>query len=87
MEGIANLSADLKDKPTEPAQRLTSEHNHCMEEIARLKSQLSEASKAVPGVNTVKTSLESEQLQETIEELSVEKANVRYISCSCYYHG
>ena len=58
-----------------------------MEEIARLKSQLSETPKAVPGVNTVKTSPESEQLQETIEELSVEKANVRYISRSCYYHG
>jgi hypothetical protein len=58
-----------------------------MEEIARLKSQLSEASKAVPGVNAVKTSPESEQLQETIEELSVEKTNVRYISCSCYHHG
>lgn len=58
----------------------------CTEEIARLKSQLAEATKAVQDVNGVTTSPESEQLQETIEELSVEKANVRYISHSrCYY--
>lgn len=87
MEGIANLSADPTDKPTEPAQRLTSEHMHCTEEIARLKSQLAEATKAVQGVNGIKTSPETEQLQETIEELSVEKANVRFIPYSRYYHG
>jgi hypothetical protein len=58
-----------------------------MEEIARLKSQLAEASKAVQVVNGIKESRESEQLQETIEELSVEKANVRYVSYSCYYHS
>lgn len=58
-----------------------------MEEIARLKSQLTEATKTVQSVNGIKTSPESEQLHETIEELSVEKANVRYVSYSCYYHG
>jgi hypothetical protein len=63
LEGIASLSSgDTTDKPTEPAQQLTSEHMHCTEEIARLKSQLAEATKAVQGVNGVKTSPESEQL-------------------------
>lgn len=80
LEGIASLSsADPTDKPTEAAQRSTSEHTHCMEEIARLKSQLAEASKAVQVVNGIKESRESEQLQETIEELSVEKANLENI--------
>lgn len=55
---------------------------HCTEEIARLKSQLAEATKAVQGANGVKTSPASEQLQETIEELSVEKANVGSVSLS-----
>ncbi|KAH9001990.1 hypothetical protein EDB86DRAFT_3063524 [Lactarius hatsudake] len=76
LEGIASLSsADPTDKPTESAQRLTSEHMHCTEEISRLKSQLAEAIKAPQGVNGVKTPPASEHLQETIEELLVEKAS------------
>ncbi|KAH9176435.1 hypothetical protein EDB89DRAFT_2112828 [Lactarius sanguifluus] len=53
LEGIASLSADPTDKPTESAQRLTSEHMHCTEEISRLKSQLAEAMKAPQGVNAI----------------------------------
>ncbi|KAH9083415.1 hypothetical protein EDB83DRAFT_2511738 [Lactarius deliciosus] len=80
LEGIASLSsADPTDKPTESAQRLTSEHMHCTEEISRLKSQLAEATKAPHGVNGVKTPPASEHLQETIEELLVEKASLENI--------
>ncbi|KAH9048365.1 hypothetical protein EDB84DRAFT_1457717 [Lactarius hengduanensis] len=80
LEGIASLSsADPTDKPTESAQRLTSEHMHCTEEISRLKSQLAEATKAPQGVNGVKTPPASEHLQETIEELLVEKASLESI--------
>ncbi|KAI9437750.1 hypothetical protein H4582DRAFT_1957334 [Lactarius indigo] len=80
LEGIASLSsADPTDKPTESAQRLTSEHMHCTEEISRLKSQLAEATKVPQGMHGVKTSPASEHLQETIEELLVEKASLENI--------
>jgi len=76
LEGVASLSADSTIKPAEPTQRLTSDHTNCTEEIALLKSQLAEATKTLEGVDSVKTLPESEQLQETIEELLVEKTTV-----------
>jgi len=76
LEGVAGLSStDSADKSSEPAQRSTHGHTHYIEEITRLKGQLVEATEAL---QDARTSSLSNQLQETIDELLIEKTNVRY---------
>jgi hypothetical protein len=43
-----------------------------------LKGQLAEATDALQGADNVRTSASSDQLQKIIDELSVEKTNVRH---------
>jgi hypothetical protein len=79
LEGVAGLSsADSVDRSSEPTPRSVHGHAHYVEEIARLKSQLSEATEALQGVDNVQISPSSGQLQKTIDELLIEKTNVRY---------
>ncbi|KAI0305786.1 hypothetical protein B0F90DRAFT_1107560 [Multifurca ochricompacta] len=77
LEGITSLSStDSADKPSEPTQRLTAEHTRYTEEIARLKSQLAEATEALQDADNDRT---SGQLQETIDQLLTKKANLENI--------
>jgi cell division septum initiation protein DivIVA len=83
LEGVAGLtSTDSADKSSEPAQRSTHGHTHYIEEIARLKGQLAEATEALQEADNARISSSSVQLQETIDELVIEKTNVR---CPCVY--
>ena len=79
LEGVASLSStDSVDRPSEPTPRSTHGHTHYIEEIARLKSQLAEATEALQGADNDGISASSSQLQKTIDELVIEKTNVRY---------
>ena len=79
LEGVAGLSStDSADKSSEPAQRSTHAHTHYIEEITRLKGQLVEATEALQDADNARTSSSSSQLQGTIDELLIEKTNVRY---------
>jgi hypothetical protein len=51
---------------------------HYIEEIARLKGQLAEATEALHGTDNDRISASLSQLQKTIDELVIEKTNVRY---------
>jgi CAP-Gly domain-containing linker protein 1 len=85
LEGVASLtSTDSAEKSSEPSQRSTHGHTHYIEEIARLKSQLAEATTALLDVDKVRMSSASGQLQGTIDELLIEKTNVRHTSI--HYH-
>jgi hypothetical protein len=55
------------------------EYTRYTEEIARLKGQLAEATGALHNADSVRISSSSSQLQENIDELLIEKANVRDI--------
>ena len=80
LEGVAGLaSTDSADKSSEPTQRSTHGHTHYIEEIVRLKGQLAEASEALQEVDNARMSSSSGQLQETIDELLIEKTNVSHI--------
>src|SRR5579863_2265698 len=84
LEGVAGLSStDSVDKSSEPAQRSTHGHTHYIEEITRLKGQLVEATEALQDADNARTSSSSSQLQETIDELLIEKTNVRYPCAYC----
>jgi hypothetical protein len=79
LEGVAGLSStDSVDRSSEPTPRSTHGHTHYIEEIARLKGQLAEATEALQGTDNVGISASSKQLQMTIDELLTEKTNVRY---------
>jgi len=79
LEGVTGLSStEPVDRSSEPTPRPTHGHTHYIEEIARLKGQLAEATEALQGVDNVRMSASSSQLQKTIGELVIEKANVRY---------
>lgn len=83
MEGVAGLSsADSTDKSSEAAQRSTHGHPHYVEEIARLKGLLAEATEALQIADKARISSSSDQLQETIDELLVEKTTVRHLHTS-----
>ena len=78
LEGVAGLSStDSVDKSSEPTPRSAHGHTHYIEEIARLKGQLAEATEALQGADNVRVSASSGQLQKTIDELLIEKINVR----------
>jgi hypothetical protein len=82
LEGVAGLSStDSVDGTSEPTPRSTHGHMHYIEEIARLKGQLAEATEALQGADDDRISASSSQLQKTIDELVIEKTNVRY-SCA-----
>jgi hypothetical protein len=84
LEGVAGLSStDSADKSSEPAQRSNHGHTHYIEEITRLKGQLVEATEALRDADNAQTSSSSSQLQETINELLIEKTNVRYPCTPC----
>jgi hypothetical protein len=84
LEGVAGLSStDSADKSSEPAHRSFHGHTHYIEEIARLKGQLVEATEALQHADYARTSSSSTQLQETIDELKIEKTNVRYSRAPC----
>jgi hypothetical protein len=90
LEGVAGLSsADSTDKSSEPAHRSTHGHTHYIEEIARLKGQLVEATEALQDADNARTSSSSTHLQEAIDELKIEKTNVRYprVPCSALVDG
>jgi hypothetical protein len=79
LEGVAGLSStDSVDRSSEPTPRSAHGHTHYIEEIARLKSQLAEATEALQGVDDVRISPSSGQLQKAIDGLLIEKTNVRY---------
>ena len=79
LEGVASLSStDSVGRPSEPTSRSTNGHTHYIEEIARLKGQLAEATEALQGADNIRISASSSQLQKTIDELIIEKTNVRY---------
>ena len=84
LEGVAGLSStDSADKSSEPAHRSTHGHAHYIEEIARLKGQLVEATEALQDADNARTTSSSTHLQETIDELKIEKTNVRYPCAPC----
>lgn len=79
LEGVAGLSStDSVDRSSEPTPRSAHGHTHYIEEISRLKSQLAEATEALQGVDDVRISPSSGQLQKAIDGLLIEKTNVRY---------
>jgi hypothetical protein len=79
LEGVAGLSStNSVDRSSEPTPRSTHGHTHYIEEIARLKGQLAEATEALQGSDNDRISTSSSQLQKTIDELVIEKTNVRY---------
>lgn len=78
LEGVTGLSSDSVDRSSEPTPRSVHGHTHYIEEIARLKGQLAEVTEALQGVDNVRTSPSSDQLQKIIDKLSVEKTNVRH---------
>ena len=82
LEGVAGLSStDSVDRSSEPTPRSTNGHTHYIEEIARLKGQLAEATEALQalqGADNDRISASSSQLQKAIDELVIEKTNVRY---------
>lgn len=55
------------------------EYTRYTEEIARLKGQLAEATGALQEADGTRISSSSSQLQETVDELLIEKASVRDI--------
>ncbi|KAI0278516.1 hypothetical protein BGY98DRAFT_1096749 [Russula aff. rugulosa BPL654] len=80
LEGVAGLSStDSVDRSSEPNPRSTHGHTHYIEEIARLKGQLAEATEALQGADNDRTSASSSQLQKTIDELMIEKTNLENI--------
>ncbi len=80
MEGVAGLASnDSADKSSEPTQRSTHGHTHYIEEIVRLKGQLAEALEALQEVDNARMSSSSGQLQETLDELLIEKTNVSHL--------
>jgi hypothetical protein len=70
-------STDSADKSSEPTPRSANGHTHYIEEIARLKGQLAEATEPLHGADNVRASASSGQLQKAIDELFIEKINVR----------
>ena len=79
LEGVAGLSStDSVDQSSEPTPRSTHGLTHYIEEIARLKGQLAEATEALQVSDNDRISASSSQLQKTIDELVIEKTNVRY---------
>jgi len=77
LEGVAGVSStDSADKSSEAVQRSTHGHTHYVEEIARLKGLLAEATDALQNVDKTRTSSTSDRLQETIDELLIEKTNL-----------
>jgi hypothetical protein len=79
LEGITGLSStDSVDGSSDPTPRPAHGHTHYIEEIARLKGQLAEATEALQGADNVGASASSGQLQKIVDELSIEKTNVRY---------
>lgn len=81
MEGVAGLSSgDSTDKSPETSQRSIPGHAHYVEEITRLKGQLAEAMEACQDADNARTS-SSDRLQVTIDEMLIEKTNVRH-SCT-----
>jgi CAP-Gly domain-containing linker protein 1 len=79
LEGVVGLSStDSVDQSSEPTPRSTHGHMHYIEEIARLKGQLAEATEALHGTDNDRISASLSQLQKTIDELVIEKTNVRY---------
>lgn len=80
LEGVTGLSStDSVNRSSEPTPRSAHGHTHYIEEIARLKGQLAEATEALQGADNVRTSASSDQLQKIIDELSIEKTNVRHL--------
>jgi hypothetical protein len=80
LEGITSLSStNSADKTSGPTQPSALDHTRHTEEIARLKGQLAEATGALHNADSARISSSSSQLQETIDELLIEKANVRDI--------
>jgi hypothetical protein len=79
LEGVAGLSStDSVNKSSEPTPRSAHGHTHYIEEIARLKGRLAEATEALQGADNVRVaSPSSGQLQKTIDELLIDKINVR----------
>ncbi|KAI9509749.1 hypothetical protein F5148DRAFT_1374978 [Russula earlei] len=76
LEGVAGLSStDPTDKST---QRLTHGHMHYIEEIARLKSQLAQATQVSQDAHNTQTS-STGRLQETIDDLLIEKTNLENV--------
>ncbi|KAH9957889.1 hypothetical protein BC827DRAFT_1137068 [Russula dissimulans] len=76
LEGVAGVSStDSADKSSEAVQRSTHGHTHYIEEIARLKGLLAEATDALQNADKARTSSSSDRLQETIDELLIEKIN------------
>lgn len=80
LESVAGLSStDSVDRSSEPTPRSTHGHTHYIEEIARLKGQLAEATEALQGADNDRISTSSSQLQKTIDELVIEKTNLENI--------
>jgi hypothetical protein len=80
LEGLTSLSSTKSgDKPSESTQHSALEYARYTEEIARLKGQLAEATGSLHNTDIAPMASSSNQLQESINELLIEKANVRGI--------